>query len=101
MYSAQADREIEPPLVGGEQSAVQTAGDATIAGEATPQPTGVSPSQAKALESVGINPETVPPQFTPEQISCFVGILGQARVDAIVAGAVPTPAEFFQAKDCL
>lgn len=61
----------------------------------------VNENQAKALESVGIDPQSVPAQFTPEQITCFVRILGQARVDTIVAGATPTPSEFFKAKECL
>lgn len=68
---------------------------------ATQPPPGISTGQAQALESVGINPEAVPTSFTPEQERCFVGILGQARVDAIVAGATPTPSEFYQAKSCL
>lgn len=70
-------------------------------GDATQSPSGISAGQAQALESVGINPEAVPTSFTPEQQRCFVGILGQARVDAIVAGATPTPSEFYQAKSCL
>ena len=61
----------------------------------------LSNEQAQALKSIGMDATAVPPQFTPEQITCFVTILGQARVDAIVAGATPTPTEFFQAKDCL
>ncbi len=61
----------------------------------------VSDGQAQALEAMGMDAGSVPAQFTPEQINCFVGVLGQARVDAIVAGATPTPTEFFQAKDCM
>jgi glutamine phosphoribosylpyrophosphate amidotransferase len=72
---------------------------------ATPQVTTparmVNENQAKALESAGINPDSVPSQFTAAQIECFVGILGQARVDAIVDGDIPTPTEFFKAKNCL
>jgi hypothetical protein len=61
----------------------------------------INETQASALESVGINPASVPNQFTSEQVTCFVGILGQARVDAIVAGDTPTPSEFYKAKECL
>lgn len=61
----------------------------------------VNENQAKALQAVGIDPSAVPKKFTPEQVACFVQILGQARVDAIVAGATPNPAEFYQAKNCL
>jgi hypothetical protein len=62
---------------------------------------GVTTTQAEALRSVGINPALVPVKFSPEQIICFVGVLGQERVDAIVAGAIPTPTEFFTAKNCI
>ncbi|MES2966656.1 MAG: hypothetical protein V4668_02625 [Patescibacteria group bacterium] len=61
----------------------------------------LSENQVQALEAVGIDRDSVPAQFSPEQTACFVKILGQARVDAIVAGDTPTPAEFFQAKGCL
>jgi hypothetical protein len=61
----------------------------------------INETQARALESVGIDPASVPTQFTPEQVACFVSILGQVRVDAIVAGDTPAPTEFYQAKECL
>jgi hypothetical protein len=57
--------------------------------------------QEEALKSVGISPDAVPAQFTPEQIDCFVGILGEERVNDIKAGDTPTPTEFFQAKECI
>jgi len=57
--------------------------------------------QEQALESIGISPESVPTQFTPEQIECFIGVLGEERVNDIKAGDTPTPAEFYQAKDCV
>lgn len=57
--------------------------------------------QEAALNSIGISPEAVPAQFTPEQIACFVGILGEERVNDIKAGDTPTPSEFFQAKECM
>lgn len=75
-----------------ENSVIETSGT---------QPSVVNDTQARALESVGIAPSSVPSQFTSEQIACFVNILGQARVDAIVAGDTPTPVEFYQAKDCI
>lgn len=98
MYETNSTRESDTV-----PSNINSDADSTADTTPTPSraPTGVNENQAKALESVGINPESVPAQFTPEQITCFVGILGQARVDAIVAGATPTPTEFFQAKGCL
>ena len=64
-------------------------------------PAALNEKQEAALESVGISPEAVPAQFTPEQTDCFVGILGVERVEEIKAGDTPTPAEFFQAKACI
>lgn len=57
--------------------------------------------QEKALETFGIDPASVPSSITPEQESCFVAILGQARVDEIKAGDSPAAVEFFKAKGCL
>jgi hypothetical protein len=80
---------------------VDTNPTSTAVASETVTPVGVSIKQAEALESVGINPAAVPTKFTPEQVACFVTVLGQSRVDAIVAGDTPTPAEFFTAKNCL
>ncbi|MBY0537931.1 hypothetical protein K2P47_00870 [Patescibacteria group bacterium] len=57
--------------------------------------------QEQALEAVGISPTAVPAQFTPQQIECFTGILGEQRVNEIKAGDTPTMTEFYQAKDCV
>lgn len=57
--------------------------------------------QERALESVGVDPASLPSEITPEQMSCFEGILGKERVAEIKAGSSPTPAEFFQARSCL
>ena len=73
----------------------------TNGAESTDSKPAITERQAQALEAVGMDASNVPTQFTAEQISCFVSILGQSRVDAIVAGATPTPAEFFQAKGCM
>ncbi len=62
---------------------------------------GVSSGQAQALKSIGMDATNVPAKFTPEQTACFVGILGEVRVEAIKAGDTPTATEFFQAKACL
>ncbi len=61
----------------------------------------LSPTQEKALESVGIEPENVSTSFTPEQITCFEKILGQERVAEIKAGDTPTATEFYKAKGCI
>jgi hypothetical protein len=57
----------------------------------------VTDMQAEALESVGLSPSAI----SADQEACFVQVLGQARVDAIKAGDIPTVTEFMQAKDCL
>jgi hypothetical protein len=62
---------------------------------------GMSDNQVKALEAVGIAPESVPSQFTPEQTACFTRILGEQRVNEIKAGGTPTPAEYYKAKECI
>jgi hypothetical protein len=94
MYEADKSQETNDASTTDNQTETEDA-------PATSNNTGVSDSQAQALESVGIDPQTVPAQFTDEQQKCFVGILGQERVDAIVAGDTPTPTEFYKAKSCL
>jgi hypothetical protein len=69
--------------------------------EATQSDSRVSNEQAQALQSVGLDSSNVPTKFTDEQKDCFIRILGQERVNAIVAGDTPTPAEFYSAKECL
>ena len=69
--------------------------------EATLPVSNLSPAQERALQMVGIEPETLPQSFTEEQLTCFVGILGEARVNEIKAGATPTMSEYYQAKDCV
>ncbi len=61
----------------------------------------LSPAQEQALETFGIDPARVPSEITPEQEACFVARLGEARVAEIKAGATPTSAEFFKARDCI
>lgn len=62
---------------------------------------GLSPSQASALKSVGLDAGSLPTAISPEQESCFVGILGEARVLEIKVGSIPTPIEFYKAKACI
>ncbi len=60
----------------------------------------VTDAQAKALQSVGVDPASVPASFTPEQIACFESVLGIERVAQIKGGAVPTFAEFTKSSAC-
>jgi hypothetical protein len=73
--------------------------------EAAPAPsTGgfqLSEAQQQALISLGIDPAAVPSSISPEQETCFVSVLGEARVAEIRAGAVPNAVEFLKAKACI
>jgi len=68
--------------------------------ESAPNPR-LSPAQNAALETVGISPSAVPTSFTPEQRSCMIEAVGEARAAAIIAGALPTAEEFASARACL
>lgn len=82
-------------------ASVPTNSPTTQSSAETTATTGLSDNQTKALESVGIAPESVPSQFTPEQVTCFTRILGEQRVNEIKGGDMPTPAEYFTAKECI
>jgi hypothetical protein len=60
----------------------------------------LSSNQAEALSAVGID-ESLVTSFSQEEIECFTRILGAERVEEIKKGAVPSPGEFFAAKECL
>ncbi len=92
--STMENEQITPSDLGDSQKETTNGESAAITSK-------MSTSQAQALESVGIDVRNVPTEFTPEQTTCFVGILGEARVEAIKAGDTPTATEFFQAKACL
>lgn len=70
-------------------------------GTQTDKNSALSPAQEKALETFGIDPESVPSSFTPEQEACFTQALGAERVAQIKGGDTPTAAEYFKAKGCL
>lgn len=61
---------------------------------------GPTDAQSAVLKSFGLD-AGVAAQVTPQQEACFVEILGQARVDEVIAGAVPTASEFFAVRGCL
>ena len=88
-----------PSSNNADSSSVEAAASTDV--ETTLPVSNLSPAQERALQMVGIEPETLPQSFTEEQLTCFVGILGQARVDEIKAGATPTMSEYYQAKDCV
>lgn len=61
----------------------------------------LSNAQVEALISLGISPDAVPSSITIEQENCFIGVLGEARVEEIKAGAVPNTLELVRAKTCI
>lgn len=56
--------------------------------------------QEVILESAGVNLKTVPTEITPAQQDCSVSILGQTRVDEIIAGSTPSMSEILKVKSC-
>lgn len=97
MYAGPETESITVPL-GDVPTGVTAPSDAATANT---NPGTLSDEQATALQSIGLTPDVVPPQFTPDQIDCYVGVLGEARVNEIKAGDTPTPTEFFTAKNCI
>lgn len=61
----------------------------------------LSSGQEQVLETIGIDPASLPTSITPEQEACAVSILGEARVNEIKAGATPTVIEAYRVKECL
>ncbi|MBM3257975.1 MAG: hypothetical protein FJZ05_02055 [Candidatus Nealsonbacteria bacterium] len=61
----------------------------------------LSEDQEKLLETIGVNPEGLPTEITPEMEKCFIETLGAERVKEIMEGAAPSPIDFFKAKGCL
>lgn len=102
---------LKPLLFGANPPAGQSVGTQTPAADsdtssepaAEQSETGsaLSPEQQAALETVGINPDSLPSEISPEQEACFTTILGAERVAQIQAGDVPTMSEFYQARSCL
>lgn len=57
--------------------------------------------QEAVLESLGVNPESLPTQITPEMQSCFESKLGLERVVEITEGSTPTLVEFLKVNSCI
>jgi len=61
----------------------------------------INEDQESTLESLGVDPASLPTQITPAMEVCFVEKLGQERVVEIMQGGTPTPSEFLKVKVCL
>lgn len=60
----------------------------------------LTPTQEKTVESLGINPASLPATITPAMESCFTSKLGAARVQEIKNGSSPTASDYYTAKSC-
>lgn len=71
--------------------------------ETTPTATNplLTPEQSSALESLGIDPSTLPTSLTDTQIACLTTALGSARVEELKNGATPTVFDLAKASSCL
>ena len=58
-------------------------------------------SQEAVLETLGIDPASLPTEVTAEQQTCFEAAIGADRVAEIVAGDSPTATEVFKGRGCL
>lgn len=96
----QSDTRDAPASSDGEVSGSGTA-TPTAEGTVLDAPVPLTPAQAAALEVVGIDPASLPSSISPEQEACFIEKIGADRVEAIKAGAAPTPVEMWQARECL
>lgn len=57
--------------------------------------------QEAQLESLGIEPENLPTEITPEMEKCFREKLGEQRTQEIIDGDSPTAIDFFKARSCI
>ncbi len=93
---------LKPLFFGSSQSTTTTTATTTrLQATTSPQGSGLTEAQKKALETIGINPSALPSSIAPAQEACFVSILGTTRVAEIKKGAVPTVSEMFSARGCL
>lgn len=61
----------------------------------------LSAEQEQTLESIGIDPATIPTEVSQEMEDCFTQKLGAKRVKEIEAGATPSASDLFKASSCL
>lgn len=94
------EKKAEVTSIKNSQNDTEVQAEAQAGMEALPV-SNLSPAQERALNLVGIEPEAIPQSFTEEQLGCFIGVLGEARVNEIKAGAIPTMSEYYQGKDCI
>jgi len=93
------------PLIFGVMNAPSEVGEEGAVTDEAPREAGNHPlltdTQERTLETLGIDSSDVPSEFTPQQEACLSEMFGSARVEEVKNGAIPTAAEFFQARECL
>ena len=57
--------------------------------------------QEAKLESIGIDPASLPSEITPEMGACLTEKLGAERAKEIINGSSPTASEIISANSCL
>lgn len=60
----------------------------------------LSDEQEAALESIGVDPASLPSEITPETEECLKEALGAERAAEIEAGAEPTANDYFKGREC-
>lgn len=93
-----------PAMQAVENDTTQSDTAATSPGAVQKEPTDKHPilsdTQEKVLETVGIDPSTIPSSVTDSQKQCLINAVGEARANEIKAGALPTPMEIIKAQSC-
>ena len=100
LFPQSVNKTQESSRVDNNNSTTEALGDAGST-ENHSDSSNVSSDQAKALESVGVSPDSVPQSFTAAEQACFESILGVERVNQIKAGDTPSLSEFYAARKCL
>lgn len=90
---------LKPLLFGSTPATHNTASTETTT--QTSSDNALSPAQQAALETIGIDADSLPSEITPEQEACFTAALGAERVAEITAGDAPTATEYFNARHCI
>lgn len=91
MFESKSPAELKTMVTEG---ATSEASDSNSA-----EPAAGSPSQAQVEAAAAVGVDI--PTFTEAQLQCFVSIFGEARVNEIKNGAVPTALEMYKGKSCL
>jgi len=95
--------EIKPLLSSGVtiESVINTVSGNTVEIDNVDKNPLLNEEQEAILETLGVNPEDLPSEITPEMEECFTEKLGRTRTNEIIQGSSPTTGDFFKARSCL